>query len=153
MEPPQTPSNVQRRQDEQHLTLLSIFYYIYGAFSLVAGCFGVVYLVMAAVIFASPEMVEDDEVPAAVISGIMAVVGGCVLLLALGMGAVIIYAGYSLSQHRNYIFCIVIGALICLNIPIGTVLGVFTIVVLLRPSVKALFEEKISRVRSATLDG
>jgi hypothetical protein len=143
---------MQRQRDEQHLSLLSIFYYIYGGLSLVGGCFGIIYLAAAALILASPEMVEDEEVPAAVISGIMAVVGGCVLLLAVGIGALVIYVGYSLSQHRNYIFCLVIGALICLNIPIGTVLGVFTIVVLSRPSVKALFEQKINGQRSATLD-
>jgi hypothetical protein len=29
----------------------------------------------------------------------------------------------------------------CLSVPLGTVLGVFTIIVLMRPSVKALFAE------------
>ena len=36
-------------------------------------------------------------------------------------------------------FCLVIAALLCMITPFGTVLGVFTIIVLVRPSVKLLF--------------
>lgn len=134
-----TESDIQQQRDEQHLNLLSIFYYIYGGLTLVSGCLGLIYIFAAAAIFASPEIMEDEDVPAALISGIMVLVGGCALLFGLGLGALIIYAGQSLSRHRNYVYCMVIAALICLSIPLGTILGVFTFIVLTRPSVKALF--------------
>jgi hypothetical protein len=51
-------------------------------------------------------------------------------------------AGRNLAQQRRYTFCLVIAGLLCIFIPFGTVLGVFTIVVLVRPSVKALFEQQ-----------
>jgi len=37
-------------------------------------------------------------------------------------------------------FCLIVAGIICIFMPLGTILGVFTIIVLVRPSVKAMFE-------------
>ena len=37
--------------------------------------------------------------------------------------------------------CLVVGALECMMMPFGTVLGVFTLIALTKPSVKALFAD------------
>jgi hypothetical protein len=71
---------------------------------------------------------------------IFLVVGVFSLLYQWGLGGCKLYAGWCLAQQKHYMFCLVIGALTCLSVPFGTVLGVFTIVVLMRPSVKELFE-------------
>lgn len=52
----------------------------------------------------------------------------------------IIVAGVNLRKRKAYTFCIVMGAIECIFMPLGTILGVFTLVVLNRPGVKALFE-------------
>jgi hypothetical protein len=49
-------------------------------------------------------------------------------------------AGRSLAARKRYTFCIIVAAISCTFFPLGTALGVFTILVLSRPSVKALFE-------------
>ena len=49
-------------------------------------------------------------------------------------------AGRNLARRRRYTFCLVMAAIMCLFMPFGTVLGVFTLVVLMRPSVKPLFD-------------
>ncbi|MHC4489391.1 MAG: hypothetical protein ACYSW7_09510, partial [Planctomycetota bacterium] len=51
----------------------------------------------------------------------------------------IVIAGRCLSKRKRYMFCLVIAAITCTFMPFGTVLGVFTIIVLMRPSVKELF--------------
>jgi hypothetical protein len=51
----------------------------------------------------------------------------------------LVQAGRALMQRRRYTFCLVIGGLSCILMPFGTVLGVFTILVLVRPSVRELF--------------
>ena len=51
----------------------------------------------------------------------------------------IIIAGRCLAKRRRYMFCLVMAAISCVFMPFGTVLGVFTIIVLMRPSVKELF--------------
>ena len=52
----------------------------------------------------------------------------------------ILIAGRKLSQFKNRLYCLVIAGLECMIIPFGTVLGVFTIVVLMKDSVRELFE-------------
>jgi hypothetical protein len=140
--PPYQPpvTNADRAGDEQHLKLLSVFYYIYGGLTAIGGCFGLIYVAIGLGFLFGPDIVEDEDVPAQLIGGAMAIFGGCFTLVLLAIGALIIYAGVCLSRKRNYIFCMVIAAILCLNIPLGTLLGVFTFVVLSRPSVKAMFE-------------
>jgi hypothetical protein len=55
------------------------------------------------------------------------------------IGVLMIYTGRCLRQHKHYIFCLVMAALMCTNAPLGTILGVFTFIVLLRPEVQAKF--------------
>jgi hypothetical protein len=49
-------------------------------------------------------------------------------------------AGRFIARRHHWMFCIVMAGLSCAFFPFGTVLGVFTIVVLSRSDVKAAFE-------------
>jgi len=61
--------------------------------------------------------------------------------------AVIIFlTGRFLAKRKRYMFCLVIACVECLFMPFGTVLGVFTIIVLMRPSVKELFTVPLESV-------
>ena len=48
-------------------------------------------------------------------------------------------AGRSLLVMRRYTYCLVIAVVTCLGIPLGTVLGVTSLVVLNREDVRELF--------------
>lgn len=56
------------------------------------------------------------------------------------LGLLVIYVGVQLRRQRRRTLCIVIAAILCDSVPLGTILGVFTLVVLFRPSVQALFD-------------
>ncbi len=58
----------------------------------------------------------------------------------LGMAAFVIHAGRCVARRRRYLLCLIVAGLLCLFAPLGTVLGVFTLVTLLRPQVKAAFD-------------
>jgi hypothetical protein len=53
-------------------------------------------------------------------------------------------AGYLRSQRRRT-FCFVTAGLNCFSLPLGTVLGVFTIIILNRPSVERLYATRENR--------
>ncbi|MDB6020061.1 MAG: hypothetical protein JWR19_4550 [Pedosphaera sp.] len=55
-------------------------------------------------------------------------------------GALNLLSGLFLRQRRHRTFSIVVGALNCLQIPFGTALGVFTLIVLSRNSVRAAYD-------------
>jgi hypothetical protein len=66
-------------------------------------------------------------------------IGGGAVALGWLLGGLTIYAGLCIARRRAPVFCQVIAGLNCLHMPLGTALGVFTLIVLNRPSVKALF--------------
>lgn len=132
---PMTPN------DEQHLKILSICNYVMGALNIFGGCFGFIYVVLGVLMLSGVFDTgnQGEEVPAFV--GVIFIVAGLLtVLLAGAMGAAYIMAGRYLVQHRSRTFCFVVAVIECLGFPLGTILGVCTIVVLNRPAVRAAFE-------------
>ena len=64
---------------------------------------------------------------------------GSVFLIGL---AVNLISGVFLWQKRHRIFSMIVAGIDCLQIPFGTVLGIFTIMVLLRDTVRDLYSAK-----------
>jgi hypothetical protein len=65
--------------------------------------------------------------------------GSFLFLLGIAIAICILMAGRSLAKHTRYWFAFVVACIECLFIPFGTILGVFTIIVLSRESVRVLF--------------
>jgi hypothetical protein len=128
-------------KDLEHLKLISIFHYIVGGLACFCGLLWILYIVSGIIlIFASGSMASDDRMGAS-IGGVVAIVVGVFLFILFeAYGILCIIAGRKYAKHQGYWFCFVLAVLTCLNFPLGTALGVFTIVVLNRPSVKALFQ-------------
>jgi hypothetical protein len=85
---------------------------------------------------------SNQEAPPAVIGWIFIVIGALFFLAGVTMAICNLIAGRSLARCKGYSFALVMACIECLFVPFGTILGVFTIVVLSRPSVKALFSPK-----------
>lgn len=126
--------------DQQHLDLLSVFHYVVGGLALLFSLFPVLHLFFGIAIVTGQLQEENngDSVPM--------VLGWFFIVLALGVmaagiayGICTILAGRYLKRRERYTFCLVMAAISCVFFPFGTVLGVFTILVLSRPGVKAIF--------------
>ena len=73
--------------------------------------------------------------------GWMFVIIGGLIILFMQIGAVLTFLnGRYLAARRKPMFCTVVAGIECLFAPLGTILGIFTIMVLQRPTVKVLFE-------------
>jgi len=66
--------------------------------------------------------------------------GAAGLAFLWGLAALALVSAAMLKRRRRRIFCMVVAAMLCLFHPFGTVLGVFTLLVLARPSVKDAFK-------------
>lgn len=127
--------------DAKHLDMLAIFYYVFAGMAALGACFGLIYVVLGAVfILNPPAMPENGDMPPEVLGWIFFGVGTVVLLLGWSFAFSVYLAGRSLHNRLRHTYCLIIAALCCLQVPLGTILGVFTFVVLMRPSVKAIFE-------------
>jgi hypothetical protein len=126
-------------QDQEHLKLLSIFHYIVGGLAALFSFFPVIHLILGILFLVAPHRMGGNHPPPPFLGWLFVLLGGGIMLMGWAFAVCVILAGRFIAKRRHYVFCLVIAGLNCLFMPFGTVLGVFTIVVLIRPSVKALF--------------
>jgi hypothetical protein len=139
-------------QDAEHLRLLSIFHYVVAGLGAMCSCLPCFHLAFGLVILFAPQTFEHgghggqppDEMPAFV-GALIAMFAAVFILVGWAASFCVFLAGRYLSRRQHYTFCLVIAALLCAFGPFGTVLGVFTIIVLMRPSVKVLFNPQASQ--------
>jgi hypothetical protein len=134
-------------RDAEHLRLLSIFYYVWAGLTAVFSCFPLIYLVIGLVFMLSPEEMggngeEMSPAAKAAVGWTFVAFGGCASLLGWASAVCNVLVGHFLKQRRHYIFCLVMAGWNCMSVPLGTVLGVFTFIVLTRDSVKNSFDSE-----------
>ena len=132
----------QRIVDAEHLNLLAIFHFVVSGLVFAGLAFlALHYMIMSSFLF-NPEMWKGQEggpPPEAFFSifkwfymfmALFFIIGGISNLLT----------GLWIRRRQHRWFSIVIAALNCFQVPFGTILGVFTLIVLMRPSVRELYE-------------
>jgi ABC-type phosphate transport system permease subunit len=128
-------------KDLDHLKLLGILHTVWGILSIVLGLiFGLIYIGIGASTMASPNSFsEDSGISASAFGGIFIGVGIVALIVALIYGILLMMAGGKLRKQQGYGFCFFVAILDLLGFP-SIILGIFTLIVLNRPTVKALFK-------------
>lgn len=139
--------NEQRIRDVEHLRMLAICHYVLGG---VTAAFSTVFLIhffMGLMMLLHPDWMTGGKGPAPpmffgvvfMLVGAFAVVNGWVL------GGLQIYSGRMLQLRKRHLFSTVVAALSCMSVPFGTALGVFTLIVLARPTVKEIYGQAPSQ--------
>ena len=129
-------------RDTEHLQVLAIFHYVVAGLAGLFSFFPLIYTIIGTIfIFAARHGTAKpgEDLPPEFLGWIFAVIGSLLFLIGLAMAICILIAGRSLALHKRYSFALMMACIECLFIPFGTILGVFTIVVLSRESAKALF--------------
>jgi len=134
-----TPT-VAPNQDDEHLRLLSIFHYVVAALAAMFALLPIFHLVLGLVMMTGGlASGEAKGFPAAIAGAFFVAFSLFLMTLGFGLAACLAAAGRFLAERRRYIFCLVVAGISCAFSPFGTVLGIFTLVVLLRESVRARF--------------
>jgi hypothetical protein len=123
--------------DKQHLRLLSIFHYIVGAVTALFACFPLIHLAIGIAMLCGA--FDGRDAPPRFLGFFFVIFATVFILCGWVLAVCIIVAGSKLARYRARTYCLVIAAIECIFMPFGTVLGVFTILVLMRDSVKELF--------------
>lgn len=128
-------------QDPKDLDLLGIFHYVVAGIAAIFSCFPLIHLFMGIMIMTGGfgESQNPGDPAPRFIGLIFVVFAGVFILTGLAFAACTAFAGRYLRKRTKYMFCLVMAGIECIFIPFGTVLGVFTIIVLQRPGVKRLF--------------
>ncbi|MBX3119553.1 MAG: hypothetical protein KF784_10845 [Fimbriimonadaceae bacterium] len=131
----------QRRQDQEHLRLLNLFHRIYAGIVTLFSCFGLLYIAFGVTVL-SGNMPEGKNSPGdeRFMGFIMTFFGSGFVVVALAYAILNWIASNRYVERRGKTFLIVVAAINCLNAPVGLLLGVFSLVVLMRPTVAELFD-------------
>lgn len=144
--------------NNEHLRLLSIFYFVFGGLSLFVAFILVIYMIILGVIFNNADVREsiessgtDLETPMSIVAVIFIVA----ILLVIAVGVLQIMAGFKLRKKTHRIFTMVMGVLALPSFPLGTALGVFTLIVLNKPAVIDMYnkEPELQRQKILYPDG
>ena len=155
-EPPPLGYQVARTyesQDAGHLTALSICHYVWGGISILFSSIFIVHIVMGAAIlsgkisFPGPvpppgSNVVTSSPPDALVGWMFVIMGSCVVGIGWTVGILSIFSGVCIARRRKRTFSLVVAGVCCAIMPLGTALGIFTFIVLLRDSVKRMYEAR-----------
>ncbi len=155
---PQPLTALQNQEDinTDNLQTLTLCHFIMGGLIALFSCMFIFHIVMGVMMIHNPSAFTPapparsaPSIPTALgfppmmgymflTIGIIAVISGWTL------GGLTAYAGRCLKERKHYIFILIIAGCNCAFVmPLGTLLGAFTFVVLLRPTVKSLFDSQL----------
>ena len=132
-------------QDEEHLRLLSIFHYVVSGLAALFALFPIFHLVFGLFLIFAPDKFTGNghnQPPAALLGWFFVIFAVTFITIGWTFAAFVLTTGRFLARRKHYTFCLVMAGVECLFMPFGTVLGVFTLVTLLREPVKQVFEVK-----------
>lgn len=139
---PELPLGTLSKRDADHIALLAIFHFVFGALALLGIGFLALHFAIMRTVFSHSDIWKGKSgmSPPTFLWDIM-----FWLYIFLGAALVVggtanIVSGFCLHRRRNRVLSFVVAALNCVHIPFGTVLGCFTIWVLQRDTVRQAYD-------------
>lgn len=129
-------------EDKKNLDLLAMFHFILAGVTAFFSCFPFIHVFVGlAIVMGKLSSESEHQGPPLFFGLIFAIMGAIFIVLGWSLAVVLVIAGKKLKQRRSRMFCMVVAGIECAFMPLGTVLGVFTIITLNKDSVKQLFTE------------
>jgi hypothetical protein len=133
------------RADRDHLHTLAICHYVVGGMCALFGTIPVVHLVVGILIINGGGGQQQQgpnpmPIPPELFGWIFICIAAAMIVFYWSLALALVVAGRCLNLRKWRPFCLVTAGFACLFQPIGTALGIFTFIVLLRPSVREAFE-------------
>lgn len=135
--------DAQRIKDTEQLRILSLCHYVVAGLAALGSLLFLIHVGLGLMMIFNPTIFvgKGDGPPPALIGYAFAGLGLGALTFGLGYAALTAFAGKCLKQQTNRKLILASAYLNCLSVPIGTALGIFTIITLQKPSVIAMFDE------------
>ncbi len=143
MLPPPITNATELKKDTDHLRLLAVFHFIFAGLSVLGLGFMVFHYSIMQVIFSRPEIQNAQGGPPPEMIKKILLIFYSVMAVVLIIGGILnLLSALFLKSRKNRFYSLIIGGLNCVQVPIGTALGIFTIMVLTRDSVRRMYEEQ-----------
>lgn len=129
-----------RNKDIDNLNVLAVFHYVVGGLGCLASCVPVFHLVIGIVLVTDPEKLMQHQEAFPEWAGYF-FIGVALFAILVGwiFSLCIIFSGRAIAKRERWTFSFVMAVILCMFFPFGTVLGVFTLVLLNKDPVKTLY--------------
>lgn len=132
-------ASIMKNRDEGHLRALSICHYILAGMNAFSGCVPLFHVTLGISMLTGAFPGGRNNAQAEEVGLLFVVLGGSYSLYSWTLAVFNLLSARFLARHSHYRFCFFVAVIECVQMPQGTVLAVFTILVLSRDSVQALF--------------
>jgi hypothetical protein len=132
----------QRKIDADHLNLLAIFHFVGAGLALLGILLLLAHFTIMHTFLANPEMWRNQKqtLPPAELFAIMKWFYLVIAVWFVGSGILNLISGLCLYTRKHRTFSMIVAGINCVHMPLGTVLGVFTLIILMRDSVREVYE-------------
>ena len=129
--------------DAEHLRLLPVFYWVLAPMDFFFSLYGFIYAGFGALMAVVPlQDASAADAPPAFMGWFFFAIGAGFILWFGGNGVMKVLAGIWIRNRQHRVGTMVAAGLACFSWPFGVVVGIFTFLVLSRPSVAAAFEAR-----------
>ena len=130
-------------QDIHYLNLVTIFHLVIGGLAGLFSCLPLVNLSMGlSMLSGIPKMIVQETYSPFAILPIMFTILPIIIVTVGWMFAIAVALnGYYITNRKWLTYCMVMSGIETIFVPFGTVLGVFTLILLSKPHVRSLFDQ------------
>jgi hypothetical protein len=130
------------KKDTEHLRLLAIFHFVMAGLAFAGVCILAVQYAFMSAVFNDPSLFKAAKSgpPPDEFFTFFKIVWVVIGVWSIGSAVFNLLSAMFLRRRRNRTFSMVVAGFNCLAMPLGTILGVFTFVVLSRPGVVQMYE-------------
>ena len=126
-------------KNTEHLQLLRIFHFVLGGMTLLFSLFPVIHLVIGIAILSGAFEGNGNNPPPPIFGLMFTIMPLLFIIIGMTIGSLQIAAGINIGKRTKYKLCFVVACIECMMMPLGTVLGVFTIILLNKEEVRSQF--------------
>jgi hypothetical protein len=129
--------------DIRYLNMIATLHVLVGLVAGLFSCLPLINLSMGVSMLSDiPKMIVQDITfsPFALLPIIFTLLPILIVIVGWMLAIAISLNGYYIKNRQWHTYCLVIGGIETIFMPFGTVLGVFTIILLTKPDIKKLFD-------------
>jgi hypothetical protein len=134
-------------QDLKYLRILAAFHLVVAAIIALVSCFPILHLTLGVSMLSDfsnippePDVPRTFDLTFRLMPIMFIVIASSMILGGWLFAGAVAFSGVSLLQRRRHTYSLVVAGVECMFMPIGTVLGVFTVLLLTKPSVRQLYD-------------
>ena len=125
---------------------MSFFHYVSGAITIAFSSMFIIHLTFMTYFLSNPEFIKPEDVDHAVntaeVMRVFVYVFWIFIILGITYGILEIMSGVFIKRRKHRLFSLIVAIPRILFIPYGSILSIFTLILLDRDSVKTLYERQ-----------